>query len=123
MPHLPRPLSSYIDHTLLRPEATGAEVRRVSAEAAEHGFAAVGIPPVHGLAGACLLARTPVEVGTLIAFPLGCSHPEVRRAESLRAIADGAQELDTVLDVSWLKGGEDERVLEDLSAWVAAVRG
>jgi deoxyribose-phosphate aldolase len=122
MPTLPRPLSSYIDHTLLRPEATGEEVRRVIAEAAEHSFAAVCIPPVHVLTAADLLAGTPVRVGTVIAFPLGYAHPEVRRAESLRAIADGAQELDTVLDVSWLKGGEDDRVREDLTAWVAAAR-
>lgn len=121
-PSLPRPLSSYIDHTLLRPEATGEEVRRLIEEAAEHGFASVCIPPVHVLTAADLLAGTPVRVGTVIAFPLGYSHPEVRRSESLRAIADGAQELDTVLNVSWLKGGEDGRVLEDLGAWVEAAR-
>jgi deoxyribose-phosphate aldolase len=115
-------LARHIDHTLLRPEATEPEVRRVVEEAAEHGFAAVCIPPVHVALGAELLAGTAVRVGTVVAFPLGYSHPAVRRAESLQAIADGADELDTVLNVSWLKGGEDGRVLDDLSAWVEAAR-
>jgi deoxyribose-phosphate aldolase len=115
-------LARYVDHTLLRPEATEAEARRLIAEAAEHGFASVCIPPVHVPLAAGLLAGSPVRVGTVIAFPLGYSHPAVRRAESLQAIADGAQELDTVLNVSWLKGGEDGRVLDDLAAWVESAR-
>jgi deoxyribose-phosphate aldolase len=118
-------LARHVDHTLLRPEATEPEVRRVIAEAAEHGFASVCIPPVHvpqAARAAGLLAGTPVRVGTVIAFPLGYAHPAVRRAESLQAIEDGAQELDTVLNVSWLKGGEDGRVLDDLAAWVGAAR-
>ncbi|HEV7517335.1 MAG TPA: deoxyribose-phosphate aldolase [Thermoanaerobaculia bacterium] len=115
-------LARHIDHTLLRPEATEPEVRRVIAEAAEHGFASVCIPPVHVPLAAGLLAGTPVRVGTVIAFPLGYAQPSVRRAESLQAIADGAQELDTVLNLSWLKGGEDGRVLDDLAAWVRAAR-
>jgi deoxyribose-phosphate aldolase len=115
-------LARYVDHTLLRPEATEPEVRRVIEEAAEHGFAAVCIPPVHVRLAARLLAGTPVRVGTVIAFPLGYTHPAVRRAESLQALADGAEELDTVLNLSWLKGGEDGRVLDDLAAWVAGTR-
>ena len=122
-----RELARCIDHTLLRPEATEAEVRRVIEEAAEHGFAAVCIPPVHVALAAGLLtgplAKAGVRVGTVVAFPLGYSHPAVRRAESLQAIADGADELDTVLNVSWLKGGEDGKVLDDLAAWVASARG
>jgi deoxyribose-phosphate aldolase len=115
-------LARAIDHTLLRPDAPAAEVRQLCREAAEHGFVAVCIPPVHVAAAAEILAGTGVRVGTVVAFPLGYAHPEVRRAESLRALADGAVELDTVLDVSWLKGGEDAKVLDDLSAWVEAAR-
>ncbi len=115
-------LARHIDHTLLRPDATAPEVRRVVEAAAEHGFAAVCIPPVHVVLAAELLAGTAVRVGTVVAFPLGYSHPAVRRAESFQAIADGADELDTVLNVSWLKGGEDGRVLDDLAAWVEAAR-
>ncbi|HSF42427.1 MAG TPA: deoxyribose-phosphate aldolase [Thermoanaerobaculia bacterium] len=117
-----RPLASYIDHTLLKPEATAAEVARLIAEARAHGFASVCIPPVYVPLAAEGLTGTSVHAGTVIGFPLGYVHPAVRLAESLRAIEDGAQELDTVLNVSWLKSGEDQRVLDDLASWVAGVR-
>jgi deoxyribose-phosphate aldolase len=115
-------LARYIDHTLLRPEATEAEVRRLVEEAAEHGFASVCIPPVHVTLAAEILRGTPVAVGTVVGFPLGYVHPEIRRAESRQAVADGAQELDTVLNLSWLKSGDDRRVLGDLAGWVGAMR-
>jgi len=119
---LPRPLPSYIDHTLLRPEATEGAVRQAIEEAALHGFAAVVVPPVHVPLAAGILAGTAVHVGTVAAFPLGYAQPEVRREESRRAVGDGAVEVDTVINVSWLKGGEDGRVAEDLGAWVEALR-
>lgn len=115
-------LARYIDHTLLRPEATEAEVRQLLAEAAEHRFASVCIPPVYIPLAAEVLQGTPVAVGTVVGFPLGYVHPEIRRAESLQAVADGARELDTVLNISWLKSGDDRRVLADLAAWVDAMR-
>ncbi len=115
-------LAGYIDHTLLRPEATAAAMQRLVAEAVEHGFASVCLPPVHVAAAARALAGTAVRTGTVVAFPLGYVQPEVRIAESRRAIQDGAQELDTVMNLSWLAGGEDQRVLDDLAAWVAAAR-
>jgi deoxyribose-phosphate aldolase len=132
----PQDLARYIDHTLLRPEATEPEMRGLIEEAAEHGFASVCIPPVHVALAAGLLAgitgitgiagsrleKPQVRVGTVIGFPLGYCHPAARRTESLLAIADGADELDTVLNVSWLKGGEDDKVLEDLTAWVKSAR-
>lgn len=117
-----RDLARFIDHTLLRPDATAAEVARLLSEAAEHGFASVCIPPTYVEEAARRLAGTGVHVGTVVGFPLGYVHPSVRVAESLQAIAEGAQELDTVLHISWLKSGEDERVLEDLAGWVEAVR-
>ena len=63
-----------------------------------------------------------VRTGTVVAFPFGYAQPEVRVAESRRAIQDGAQELDTVMNLSWFAGGEDQRVLDDLAAWVQAAR-
>jgi deoxyribose-phosphate aldolase len=117
-----RPLASYIDHTLLKPEATAAEVARLIAEAREHRFASVCIPPVYVPLAAEGLAGTSVHAGTVIGFPLGYVHPAVRLAESLRAIEDGAEELDTVLNISWLKSEDDARVLDDLASWVAGVR-
>lgn len=117
-----RSLASFIDHTLLRPEATGTEVRRLIAEAAEHRFASVCIPPVYVPLAAEGLRGTGVHTGTVIGFPLGYVHPAVRLAESRQAVADGAEELDTVLNVSWLKSGDDRRVLDDLAAWVEGMR-
>jgi deoxyribose-phosphate aldolase len=58
----------------------------------------------------------------VVGFPLGYVHPAVRLAESRQAVEDGAEELDTVLNISWLKSGEDGRVRDDLAAWVAAMR-
>ncbi|HET7042954.1 MAG TPA: deoxyribose-phosphate aldolase [Gemmatimonadales bacterium] len=115
-------LARYIDHTLLRPEATEADVRRLVEEAAEHGFASVCIPPVYVPLAAEILRGTPVAVGTVVGFPLGYVHPAVRRTESFQAVTDGAQELDTVLNLSWLKSGYDHRVLSDLTGWVLAMR-
>jgi deoxyribose-phosphate aldolase len=118
----PARLASYIDHTLLRPDAPAAAMERLVAEAAEHLFAAVCLPPVYVAMAARALAGTPVRTGTVVGFPLGYPCPGMRVEESRRAVADGAEELDTVLNLSWLKGREDQRVLDDLAAWVAAAR-
>lgn len=115
-------LHTYIDHTLLRPEATADAVRRVAEEAAEHRFASVCVPPVHVALAAAVLAGTGVHPGTVAGFPLGWVHPAVRLEESRRAVADGAVEIDTVIDISLLKGGEDGRALDDLAGWVAGLR-
>jgi deoxyribose-phosphate aldolase len=115
-------LARYIDHTLLRPEATDGEVRLLLAEAAKHGFASACIPPVYVPLAAEVLNGTPVAVGTVVGFPLGYVHPEIRRAESRQAVLDGAGELDTVINLSWLRSGEDQRVLDDLTGWVRAMR-
>jgi deoxyribose-phosphate aldolase len=122
MPTPARPLRTYIDHTLLRPEATTEEIRRVVEEAAVHGFAAVMIPPAHVPLAAAILAGTAVRIGTVAAFPLGYAQPTVRCEESRRAVADGAVEIDTVINLSWLKSGENARVMDDLAGWVAAMR-
>jgi deoxyribose-phosphate aldolase len=115
-------LARFVDHTLLKPEAAGPEFDRLFAEAAEHGFASVCVPPVRVAAAAAALRGSAVHTGTVIAFPLGYSQPAIRLEESRRAIADGAEELDTVIDLSWLVEGEDGRVLDDLAGWVEGAR-
>lgn len=115
-------LARTIDHTLLKPDAPTAEIERAVAEAAEHGFATVCLPPCHVARAAELLVGTSVAVCTVIAFPFGYAAPEARIAESLQALEDGARELDTVINLSWLRGGEDARVADDLAGWIAAVR-
>lgn len=118
----PPDLAGFVDHTLLRPEATAAAVRRLIEEAAAHRFASVCLPPVYVAEAAQALRGTGVHTGTVVAFPLGYVHPAARLAESRQAVEDGAEELDTVVNLSWLKSGEDRRVLDDLAAWVAAMR-
>ena len=115
-------LARAIDHTLLRPGCTSSEIARLVDEAIEHGFAAVCVPPVFVASAARQLAGTAVHTGTVVGFPFGYVQPDIRIAESRRAIDDGAQELDTVLNLSWLRGVEDRRVLDDLTEWVAASR-
>jgi len=121
-------LARFIDHTLLKPDATREDVLRVVGEAAEHGFASVCIPPCYVEEAAQVLERAgeggapPVAVCTVISFPLGYADPQVRIAESRRAVAAGARELDTVINVSRLKGGEAGWVLDDLTGWVEALR-
>src|SRR5215470_13302480 len=115
-------LARVIDHTQLKPGATGSEIARLVEEAITYSFASVCVPPVFVHSAARRLAGTSVRTGTVVAFPFGYVQPEVRLAESRRAIDDGAEELDTVLNLSWLRGGEDRRVLDDLTAWVAAAR-
>ena len=115
-------LARFIDHTLLKPEATAADVHRLLAEAAEHGFASVCLPPSWVPLAVERLAGTPVAVGTVVAFPFGYVRPDVRLYESRRALEDGALELDTVLNVSLLKSGEDSRVLTEIASWVESCR-
>ncbi|HUO86898.1 MAG TPA: 2-deoxyribose-5-phosphate aldolase, partial [Thermoanaerobaculia bacterium] len=86
---LPRPLASYVDHTLLKPEATEEQVSALVAEAAGAGFAAAMVPPCWVAWAAAELAGTAVAPATVVAFPLGYAEPSVRVAESIRAVTDG----------------------------------
>ncbi|HSL82383.1 MAG TPA: deoxyribose-phosphate aldolase [Thermoanaerobaculia bacterium] len=122
-----RPLASYIDHTILKMDATREEVLRVVEEAAEHRFASVVVPPCYVEEAVAALAgedggRPVVPVGTVVAFPFGWQDPRVRLEEARRAVEHGARELDTVLNVSRLKSGDTGRVLDDLAGWVEALR-
>ena len=111
-----------IDHTLLKPDATGDAVRELLEEAAEARFAAAVVPPCWVSLATEVLDGTGVAPATVIAFPLGYANPAARIDESRHALADGARELDTVMNVSLLKSGEDGRVADDLGAWVKTLR-
>jgi deoxyribose-phosphate aldolase len=107
-----------IDHTLLKPEATATDVDALCREAAEFGFASVCINPTFVPRAAQRLSGTPVAVCTVVGFPLGAHVTEIKAAEALRALADGAREIDMVINVGALKGGEDEAVERDIQAVV-----
>ncbi len=112
-------LAARIDHTLLRPEATPADIDRVCAEALRYGCAAVCVNPIYVARAAARLAGTPVKVATVVGFPLGASLTAAKVAEAALALGQGAQEIDMVLPVGLLKAGELAAVRADLQAVIA----
>jgi len=95
-----------IDHTLLRPEATRAQVVQLCHEAAQYGFACVMVNPAWVSLCAHRLRGTPVKTGTVIGFPLGASLTTAKRVEAQECLRLGADELDMVIDIGALKSGE-----------------
>ncbi|WP_018476884.1 deoxyribose-phosphate aldolase [Pontibacter roseus] len=108
-------LASYIDHTLLRPEATEEQVLQLCDEARSYGFAAVCIAPCYvQLAKERLGPGTQVKVATVVGFPLGYYHPKVKFLETHQAIEDGANEIDVVMNISAFKSGKYQEVENEL---------
>ncbi len=118
-----RELARMIDHTLLKPDATEAQIRRLCDEGREHQFMAVCVNPYWVPLCAELLAGTDVRVGTTIGFPLGASRTEIKAVEAEDAVARGAREVDMVINVGALKSGRRDVVLNDIRAVVSAVSG
>ena len=116
-------LASYIDHTLLKADATEAQITRLCAEAREHRFASVCVNPRWVALCAQLLAGSGVRVCTVIGFPLGASSSAIKAAETRQAVADGADELDMVISVGDLKAGNNEFVRGDIRGVVKAAEG
>ncbi len=112
---VPRDLARYIDHTLLRPDATAGDIDRLCGEAKEYGFAAVCINPTWIRRAATVLRGTPVAVASVVGFPFGASTSEVKATEARRALRDGAREIDMVLNIGALKSGMREAVREDIA--------
>ncbi len=117
---IPPDLARYIDHTLLKPEATLDQVTLLCAEAAKHRFVSVCINPVWVATCARLLQGHPVKVCTVIGFPLGASSPGIKADEARRAVAEGAEEVDMVINVGALKSGMDSTVELDIRGVVEA---
>jgi deoxyribose-phosphate aldolase len=109
-------LASYIDHTLLKPDATLAEVDALCDEARRHRFATVCVNGTHVRRCAEILAGSGVLVCAVVGFPLGASATEVKCYEARRAVEDGACEVDMVLNVGLLKSGQDEEAGRDVAA-------
>lgn len=116
-------LASMIDHTLLKPDANRDAVSRLCQEAIEYGFASVCVNPVWVSYAAELLAGTSVKVCTVIGFPLGANVSETKAFEARAAVADGATEVDMVINVGALKSGDHDTVLNDIQAVVQVVEG
>jgi deoxyribose-phosphate aldolase len=108
-------LSKYIDHTLLRPEATESQIRQLCREAARFRFATVCVNPCWVRLSAELLEGSGVGVCSVAGFPLGAAPGDVKAYEARRAVFDGAREIDMVINVGLLKSGRDDRVADDVA--------
>jgi deoxyribose-phosphate aldolase len=115
-----RDWSSLVDHTLLKPEASDADIRKLCEEAAQYRFASVCVNPTWVRAAACNLRGTSVPVCTVVGFPLGATLADVKAYEARRAIFDGAREVDMVINIGALKSGDDCAVEQDIRAVVEA---
>lgn len=113
-----RSMAAWIDHTLLKPEATPQQVEKLCEEARQYSFASVCVNPVYVPLAHRLLAGSPVLVCSVIGFPLGATFSEAKAEEARLAINAGSQEVDMVIPVGLLKGGEYEAVFNDIRAVV-----
>lgn len=121
-PPLDDAITHLIDHTLLKPEATEQQVRRLCDEALEYGFASVCVNPYYVPLVADTLRGSPVRACTVVGFPLGANMPETKAAEARLAVQQGATEIDMVLNVGALKSGRDDWVSWDIEQVVEAGR-
>lgn len=118
-PRADMPLARYIDHTLLKADATPAQVEHLCAEARWYGFASVCVNSAYVPLCARLLADSAVAVCTVVGFPLGAMATAAKVCEARQAIADGAREIDMVMAIGWLKAGEYTYVRDDIAQLVA----
>ena len=115
---IPSDLARYIDHTLLKPNATEDQIRKLCAEALEFNFRSVCVNPTWVLLAAGLLHGSEVLTCTVVGFPLGATEPAIKAMEARRAIRNGAREIDMVINIGALKSGNDALVLRDIRAVV-----
>ncbi len=116
----PAAFARLFDHTLLKADATPAAVRKLCAEAREFQFAGVCVNPCHIALAAKELAETDLAAMAVVGFPLGANRTDVKIDETLRAVGDGARELDMVINVGCYLGGEKAAAKHDIAAVVRA---
>lgn len=114
------PINQYIDHTLLKPESTQEQIDHLLSEAVKYQFASVCVNPTWVAHCSKTLADTGVKVCTVVGFPLGANTSSVKAFETKDAIANGADEIDMVINVGQLKSGQYEVVKADIRAVVEA---
>jgi deoxyribose-phosphate aldolase len=119
----PADVAGYIDHTILKPEATPADVAKLCDEAVRYGFAAVCVNSVHIGAVAEALRGSGVKACSVVGFPLGAMSPAAKAEETRIAVADGADEIDMVINIGALKADDMNAVYADIREVVQAARG
>jgi deoxyribose-phosphate aldolase len=116
-------IAEFIDHTLLKAEATQSEIEKLCTEAVENEFAAVCVNPVWVPVCARRLKGSRVALATVVGFPLGANASEIKAAETALAIRQGATEIDMVAAIGHIKSGDWGHVADDISAVVRAAAG
>lgn len=114
-PAVPSDLAGYIDHTLLKPDASSADIDRLCAEAVEHDFAAVCVNPAWVRRAAEKVKGSGVRVASVVGFPFGATYPEIKSMEARRVLRDGAREVDMVINIGALKSGDHGLVRDDVA--------
>ena len=113
-------LAKFIDHTLLKPEATRAQIEALCAEAAEHNFATVCVNGSRVELAYSLLEESDVQVATVVGFPLGAMEADVKRYETEAAIDEGAGEIDMVMNVGRFIDGDHDFIVREIRDVVEA---
>lgn len=115
-------IASYIDHTLLKPIATLNDVKMLCNEAKKFGFKAVCVNPCYVSFAYSELIGSGIKVCTVVGFPLGASETDVKIAEAIKAIKSGADEIDMVINIGFLKSGLYDKVKADIEEVLKAVK-
>jgi len=113
-------VAHFIDHTLLKADATAQQIAQLCHEAMLYNFASVCVNPTHVGLAAQLLQHSDVKVCTVVGFPLGATSPQAKVSETEQALNDGATEIDMVINIGALKGKEDDLVEQDIAGVVRA---
>ncbi|WP_105617125.1 deoxyribose-phosphate aldolase [Vallitalea okinawensis] len=116
-------LAKYIDHTILKPESSVEQVKKLCSEAKEYGFASVCVNTGYTKLVSGELEGSDVKTCVVVGFPLGATTKETKAFETKQAIEDGADEVDMVINVGYLKSGMHDEVKEDIKAVVDAAAG
>jgi len=115
-------IAKMIDHTLLKADATEAQIRKLCAEAKEYGFASVCVNSCYAALASKELEGSDVKTCCVVGFPLGAMQTQAKAFEAAQAVKDGAQEIDMVIQIGALKDGRDDAVQEDIAAVVEAAK-
>ena len=116
-------LSKTIDHTLLKADATVAQIETLCAEAREYSFCSVCVNSSYVPLASAQLKGSDVKVCSVVGFPLGAMQTKAKAYEATVAIEEGADEIDMVIHVGWLKSGEIAKVEQDIQALREATKG
>lgn len=122
IPKTKKELASFVDHTLLKPEATEKDIKKICQEAKKYGFATVCVHPYYVKLVANNLKKTSIKVCAVVGFPFGNNKKETKACEAKIACQDGAQEIDMVINIAAMKNKDYSEVEKDIKNVVNAVK-